>query len=279
MTVPSYLSVMSTPPNDYTADKESSEVASNANRTPSETDLRTPKQDRIGRPQPYPRRAMKDTPAITRWVLSPSYQDGDLDSMRECVMRDVGPGIPELDIDRFIDLLLPSLKDGIDVASIVASLKRETDIFSASDNVLKDFKTSPGCQTATENDVFAPLSTICERICQTALADLPQLRRSFLLALLPNFAPASERNSSTRPDAIYYRKGKADFIQYAITREKETKEEKSQRVSIKTKMESEGKGIQWYDIAVPWEVKKGLKGRRDVSLPASHPCAELLTFL
>ncbi|KAL5520234.1 hypothetical protein ACEPAG_9447 [Sanghuangporus baumii] len=223
----------------------------------------TPKHSRTGHQQ-YREKLVKDTPAIVRSIFSPDYQDGDVESMRDSVIRDLGPTIPEVSLDQFVDNFLPRLQDGIDIAAVVSLLEQEN-IFSARDKVLEDFRVSPSKQQAHEDKVFYPLAAICESICRLALASVPQLRghRNFLLAVLPYYTPTSERNSSTRPDALLYCKDKVEFAQYVVARDDETKKERARRTSIKMRMELSGKGIQWYDIGASFEFKKDSKGSYD----------------
>ncbi|KAL5525406.1 hypothetical protein ACEPAF_9276 [Sanghuangporus sanghuang] len=53
------------------------------------------------------------------------YLSGIPDNMRDCTLKDSGYSVVEIDVDSFVNNLLPPLKDGIDIEKVVNSMKDE----------------------------------------------------------------------------------------------------------------------------------------------------------
>ena len=161
------------------------------------------------------------------------YVDGTIEGTRRSLRYDSSFGIPQIDVNLFVDHLLPPLKGGINVEGLVSSLKSEGLI--TSEGKWRQFETDPSKRDEPEHVVFGPLAEICERLRHQA-SKTTSLEPTFLLAVLPNSAQNPATTYTTRPDA------------YFILREAE---ERAQRA-----MDKETKARWWYDIALTLECKK-----------------------
>ncbi|KAL5520272.1 hypothetical protein ACEPAG_9485 [Sanghuangporus baumii] len=199
---------------------------------------------------------VEDSPAKLRNSHTKKYQEGDLSSMREAVREEVGPFIPEISLNDFMKYLLPPMKDWIDLPEVVALLEEEGDVITSSGKkVFKTFEKAPKNRKEHEDTVFAPLVDIYGKICRHATRDDARVIENFVLAMLSNITPTSERGVRQRPDAGLIPKRLEEFARVAMAKKGETKDEKRTRERRKRVLMAEGKIISWYDIAMAYEMK------------------------
>ncbi|KAL5525386.1 hypothetical protein ACEPAF_9256 [Sanghuangporus sanghuang] len=222
-------------------------------------------------------RLTEDSPVKIHSTLGRGYQLGTLDSRRVAVAEDVDHAIPEIPLESFMEHLLPPLKDGLDVNKVVASLaKQDTKLFTRKGKLFNDFRKEPVHNNACENDVFAPLATICKRICECASEILGE-EQTCQLELRPDYTPWSERNSSTRPDAYFVLKA----LEWYATAVAAVKAERSGAEPKNSKQaKKKPPSLSWYDILFPGELKKGEtdEDRVDNGLKLLHSLQHVMTL-
>ncbi|KAL5479080.1 hypothetical protein ACEPAI_2368 [Sanghuangporus weigelae] len=169
------------------------------------------------------------SPPIHHSTSENKYLSGIPDNMRDCTLKDLGYSVVEIDVDSFVNNLLPPLKDGIDIEKVMNSMKDEGLVterkrlnrISPPLQQFTDFLTVPALQKAKEEIVFAPLGP------------------TVLMCMCPNHAPRSHCASSTRPDA------------YNILREVEEtlrmQEKEEEKVSKAKKSEPKNKLVKDQD--------------------------------
>ncbi|KAL5479079.1 hypothetical protein ACEPAI_2367 [Sanghuangporus weigelae] len=168
------------------------------------------------------------------------YFQATLEEMHCNLRGDVSCNIPQLKLDSFVNNLIPPLKNGIDVDSIIDSLEREGSITSGGWNA---FAIAPARRQESEGIVFAPLAEIFKSIIDLASLQTG-LQPTFVLSL-PRRPPQKAHGGRSHPDS------------YLILREAE---ERAQHAADKR-----DKARWWYDIAFTMEFKKkaGLKDRNE----------------
>ncbi|KAL5483150.1 hypothetical protein ACEPAI_8379 [Sanghuangporus weigelae] len=172
----------------------------------------------IGRPRTPPNteppagRSTKETPARPRSVHSSSYWDGTLGEKRLMLLEELGYAIPEIGVNPFINFILPPLKHGIDVGAIISSLRSNKVI--GENGRWTTFPYDPG-SSKNENIVFQPLEDVFTQVVEAASHQVSGLAQTFVLRLLPNDVPQSERASKTRPDGCVVLKEAEDLGQEA----------------------------------------------------------------
>lgn len=195
------------------------------------------------------------SPPKIRATLSHGYRSGNLSNVRLAIADDVDHSIPEISLQAFIDYLLPPLRDELNIDSIVRSVvKRDRTLFLRGGRVFKDFQKHPADRLEGENEVFAPLVTICEKICCRASAILRE-EQTCHLDLRPDYTPWSERNSTTRPDA-YLVLNVLEWYGTAVAASENARDQ-GQVGSSKKPTNSKPPALSWYDLTFPGEVKKG----------------------
>ncbi|KAL5496160.1 hypothetical protein ACEPAH_3077 [Sanghuangporus vaninii] len=222
-------------------------------------------------------RLTEDSPVKIHSTLGRGYQLGTLDSRRVAIADDVDHAIPEIPLESFMEHLLPPLKDGLDVNKVVASLaKQDTKLFTCKGKMFNDFGKEPVHNNACENDVFAPLATICKHICKCASEILGE-EQTCQLELRPDYTPWSERNSSTRPDAYFVLKA----LEWYATAVAAVKAERSGAEPKNSKQaKKKPPTLSWYDILFPGEFKKGEtdEDRVDNGLKLLHSLQHVMTL-
>lgn len=209
-------------------------------------------------------------------TLGRGYQLGNLTSRRTAIAEDVDHSIPEIPLSSFMEHLLPPLKDGINVSRVVASLaKRDRTLFTRRRKSFKDFQTVPAQNVACENETFAPLGTICRKVCEHA-SSIAGEEQTCHLELRPDYAPWSERNSSTRPDAYFMLRSSEWYANIIVAAEAEA----SNGQSAKSKASKKPKppALSWYDILFPGEVKKNEAQEDQVDVSISRPNVPKIAF-
>ncbi|OCB90611.1 hypothetical protein A7U60_g2129 [Sanghuangporus baumii] len=221
-------------------------------------------------------RLTEDSPVKIHSTLGRGYQLGTLDSRRVAVAEDVDHAIPEIPLESFMEHLLPPLKDGLDVNKVVASLaKQDTKLFTRKGKLFNDFRKEPVHNNACESDVFAPLATICKRICECASEILGE-EQTCQLELRPDYTPWSERNSSTRPTAYFVLKA----LEWYATAVAAVKAERSGAEPKNSKQVKKPPSLSWYDILFHGELKKGEmdEDRVDNGLKLLHSLQHVMTL-
>ncbi|KAL5476495.1 hypothetical protein ACEPAI_3352 [Sanghuangporus weigelae] len=174
-------------------------------------------------------RGTKETPAKPRSIHSSSYWEGTLDERRLTVLEELSFTIPEVPLILFLESLLPPLNNGIDIDAILESLKDQEII--AANGRWAAFPQDPRSLKG-ENTIFSPLEDIFSKAVETAIQQASALNPMFVLRLLPNAVPESERGSTTRPDG------------FAVVKETEDRNQEGNAVVYR-----------WYDIALTCEFK------------------------
>ncbi|KAL5520262.1 hypothetical protein ACEPAG_9475 [Sanghuangporus baumii] len=199
---------------------------------------------------------VEDSPAKLRNSHTKKYQEGDLSSMREAVREEVGPFIPEISLNDFMKYLLPPMKDWIDLPEVMALLEEEGDVITSSGKkVFKTFEKAPKNRKEHEDTVFAPLDDIYGKVCRHATRDDVRVNENFVLAMLSNITPTSERGVRQRSDAGLIPKRLEEFARVAMAKKGESRDEKRTRERRKQELMAEGKTISWYDIAMTYEMR------------------------
>ena len=207
---------------------------------------------------------VEDTPAGQHTTSSRSYQLGNLDDMRQAVQDHVGGHVLELPFDEFAERFLPPLSDAYNTREFLKLLMKAKD-FDRSKMVLKDFATEPTNSEKREEDVFAPLSIIFQKICWLASRTGARISTEYFLGMLPNYEPYSEVSMRHRPDGSLLPNSKREFVDKATCIKGETEADKKKRLKEKRELEGQGKHVTFHDLLVPFEFKKHLSGREDVS--------------
>lgn len=143
------------------------------------------------------KRSEHSTPMKPRSVHSSGFRDGTLAEKRFLLLEEVGHAIPEVDVATFLSSFCPPLKDGINVDAIMALL---VDRGILADGRWSLFPKDPK-GSKSENTTFSPL----EQIFDSIIACVPNQKASFILQLLPNQVPESDRGSTSKPDAGFIR--------------------------------------------------------------------------
>ncbi|KAL5485717.1 hypothetical protein ACEPAI_6758 [Sanghuangporus weigelae] len=174
-------------------------------------------------------RGTKETPAKPRSIHSSSYREGTLDERRFTVLEELSFAIPEVPLILFLESLLPPLNNGFDIDAILESLKDQ--VIIAANGRWAAFPQDPRSLKG-ENTIFSPLEDIFSKVVETAIQQASALNPTFVLRLLPNAVPESERGSTTRPDG------------FAVVKEAEDRNQEGNAVVYR-----------WYDIALTCEFK------------------------
>jgi hypothetical protein len=174
---------------------------------------------------------------------SRSYQNDQLVDARLVVLEELGPEVPQVTLDTFMDFLAPPKPD-FDIEATM-DLLNSRGVFSPSGR-WKEFTKEPKDQSGGEDKVFKPMTHIFDSVVD-AIISTPNSRLTADNCLIdflqnPTIAPtSSERRNTAKPDGYFLLKDRSD---------KNT--------------------ISWADVVLSCEYK--LKGRRedldDVS--ASH---------
>ena len=191
------------------------------------------------------------TPARPHSTGSHDFHSGILETVRQENLKDVGRSIPEVDVGLFLEHLLPPLKDGVNINSVVSFLMDQGIVIpDTHGGKLRDFATDPVNQDDREDNVFASLGPIFDATIRGAISSGCTAEQTVVLALVPSIAPKSLRGNTNRPDAFFILKEAEDKAKHA------RREEEKKR--------------WWYDIALSAEFKKGtsVDDRNDVSVYA-----------
>ncbi|KAJ3871744.1 hypothetical protein F5051DRAFT_184280 [Lentinula edodes] len=115
-------------------------------------------------------------------------------------MLELKEQVPEVPLDWYFKYILPPLPGGIDTKKIVASLKKSKAI---KNNSWADIPEHPRDDSRHEDDVYAGLENVFERIVDAAKTQIPGLEQKFALKLSPHAKATSERDSTTMPDGHF----------------------------------------------------------------------------
>ncbi|KAL5520223.1 hypothetical protein ACEPAG_9436 [Sanghuangporus baumii] len=175
-------------------------------------------------------------------AMSHGYENATIEEMRCIVRGDRSYRIPEIEISAFVDNLLPPLQNGVDVESVVSSLKSQGLVTPGSK--WKAFEISPSDRGTSEDVAFAPLASICD----SAVVSVSKrfgIEPTFMLSLLSDHSSESNASSAMCPGG------------YFILREAEERARLSTSIGDKLRW--------WYDIALTTEFKKreSLEERHD----------------
>lgn len=153
------------------------------------------------------------TPARARQANSVDGCYGETETARTAVLADLGPAIPEVELDAFFQHAWPALPGEIeaDFANIARAAKmcsNDTNDNSAYNNSRwTAFLTNPAKSTKTENSVFEALVKIAVVI--AAAADRFSDKRVSMFSNNPNNIPSSKwRDNASRPDGYFILKAR-----------------------------------------------------------------------
>lgn len=146
-----------------------------------------------------------ESPVRVKSVHSnPSYQNDILEDARLAVLEDLGPCIPEIPFQTFMDHLAPPQPD-FDIDGTMKWLKGPAAVLTTSDRWTK-FEKAPKDQES-EDGAFGPISEIFTKVVEAIIANsqakLTERDRSTDYLQNPNRAPTStERHNASRPDGF-----------------------------------------------------------------------------
>lgn len=115
-------------------------------------------------------------------------------------MLELKEQVPEVPLSWYFKYILPPLPDGIDTKKIVASLKKSKAI---KNNSWAGIPEHPRDDSRHEDDVYAGLENVFERIVDAAKTQIPGLEQKSALKLTPHAKATSERDSTTMPDGHF----------------------------------------------------------------------------
>ena len=172
---------------------------------------------------PYKAKNAKSAPVI--------YADG-LDDCQDAVVEDVGPAVPQVTVQWFMDNIMPRLRPNLDISAVIQKLKDNKTILSKS-GTWADFPTAPAECLEHEDDVFDSLETVAAAIGKAARAVWSTKRKpAVVFKCRPRDTPVSKRRiNSSRPD------GYGLYIKHRSNH-------------------GNRKRVFWETIVSPWEAKK-----------------------
>ncbi|KAI5116305.1 hypothetical protein M0805_004646 [Coniferiporia weirii] len=175
---------------------------------------------------------LKDTPPKARSVDQSNYRTGTLEERRSAVIDDLGRAIPEIDLQFFLENILPPLRDGFNPTDIVNSLGEGGDIING---YWKLFEKEPKNMHGTHEPLaFGLLASLFDTIVQAANKKSYTHSQTLTLCMERNLTPYSEKGSTNRPDGCMVLK------------------------------DAESTRLSWYDLGLTMEVKKlDQRGSRD----------------
>ena len=165
----------------------------------------------------------------------------ELDDVREVVVEDVGPAVPQVTLQWFMDNIMPRLPPNLNIPAVIQELKNKNKIASGK---WVDFSTAPADRLEHEDDVFDALKTVADAIAEAAKSvshKPPEPTVAF--ECRPRDTPVSlRRHNKSRPD------GYGLYVKHPS-------------------YNADKKSVFWETIVVPWEVKKKerVKDINDVS--------------
>lgn len=135
---------------------------------------------------------------------NPSYQNDLLEDARLAVLEDLGPCIPEIPFQTFMDHLVPPQPD-FDIDGMMKWLKGPAAMLTTSDQWTK-FEKAPKDQES-EDGAFGLISEIFMKVVEAIIvnsqAKLTERDRSTDYLQNPNRAPMStKRHNASRPDGF-----------------------------------------------------------------------------
>ena len=195
-----------------------------------------------------------DSPVHVKEVHSShSYQSDRLEEARVAVLHDLGPNIPMISFQTFLDYLAPPQPD-FDLDATMQSLRLgsgESEPVLTSSNQWSQFPKTPKDSQGSEDSTFSPIPDIFTKVVVAIVANsggnLKKENRTIDFLQNPSRAPTStERRNESRPDGYFVRKDRVSLTKDG-TRE----------------------DILWADIALSCEYKKK-DGHEDLDDVRTH---------
>lgn len=179
-----------------------------------------------------------DSPVVVKSVLTNrSYQCDHLEEARVAVLDDLGPSIPMVSFDEFLETLAPPLPN-FDLEATIRSLRsgREPVL---NKNQWSKFCTTPKYSKVKEEKTFDPMSQIFTEVVAAIMANSNRMLREEDRAVdflqNPRRAPTSaERRNESKPDGYFVLKNRQKPMLTA----------------------GEVEDIRWADIALACEYKR-----------------------
>ena len=159
--------------------------------------------------------------------------EDDIEELIRVVRRKWSYSVPEIDVESFVEFLLPRLQSSIHVDDILSLLKAEGCI--GLDDKWTHFGATPSKRPGRTDAVFTPLAEICGRSIYHA-SNAVGLEPTLTFSLLPAIPPSSCGRCAARPSGYFILKEAEDRARNASDR--------------KDRMR------WWHDIALTTEFRK-----------------------